>query len=214
MDRQILVTVDPLEVRAAVLEDGTLAELLIERPLAQRMAGNIYKGRVENVLPGMEAAFVNIGYERNAFLYVGDAISRALPTVAEEGEVEPPETAAASEGAAAVEEAPASGKTRRPSIGEVVHEGQELVVQVAKEPVGTKGPRITTSLSLPGRYVVLVPTMNYVGVSRAGRRRRSPPTSAFSPACGRRSRNGRPRRRRRPSCTVTSASRSGSCGTS
>src|SRR5579875_1328213 len=86
LQRQILVNVEPLEVRAAVLEDGVLAELMIERPLSQRMAGNIYKGRVENILPGMEAAFVNIGYERNAFLYVGDAVARVPTAEAEEGE--------------------------------------------------------------------------------------------------------------------------------
>lgn len=162
LERQILVNVEPLEVRAAVIEDGALAELLIERPLSQRIAGNIYKGRVENILPGMEAAFVNIGFDRNAFLYVGDALNRPVPSEVEDDEPEDLELGPEPEAG----ELPAALRPRRPAIADILTVGQEIVVQVAKEAVGTKGPRITTSLSLPGRYVVLVPTMNYVGVSR------------------------------------------------
>lgn len=143
--KEILVSVEPLETRAAVIEDHKLAEFLVERPVSERVAGNIYKGRVENVLPGMDAAFVNVGLERNAFLYVGDTSAM--------WEREDLEDAA---------ERPRS----RPTIGEVLRSGQEVVVQVAKEPVGTKGARMTTNLALPGRYLVLMPTSGDVGVSR------------------------------------------------
>ncbi len=136
-----MVNVEPFEVRAALLEDGQLAELFVEHPIAQRLVGNIYKGRVENVLPGMEAAFVNVGAERNAFLYVGDT------------------------GAVWKEDDPGE-KIRPRNIRDILKPKQEIVVQVTKEAIGTKGARVTTNLTLPGRYLVLMPTMDYVGVSR------------------------------------------------
>ena len=155
-----------MEVRVAVVEDGQLAEFLVERPLSQRIAGNIYKGRVDTVLPGMEAAFVHIGYERNAFLYAGDAAA-VFPLAGDELAGDGGERAVAP----ALQEAAEEGVTLpsapgKRSIAELVREGQEVIVQVAKEAVGTKGPRVTTNLSLPGRYLVLAPTMDYVGVSR------------------------------------------------
>ena len=143
MDRVLVVSVDHEDTRVALLEDGELAEIYIERPLTQRIEGNIYKGRVENVLPGMQAAFVNIGLEKNAFLYVDDAYP---------GHVEGEET-------------PHPGRQEK-SISDLVQVGQEVIVQVAKEPTGTKGARVTRNLTLPGRYVVLLPTADYVGISR------------------------------------------------
>lgn len=143
--KEIMVTVDIDETRAAVLEDGDLVELSVERPVHQRVVGNIYKGKVENVLPGMQAAFVDIGLDRNSFLYVDDA----LPGKAEvEGE--------------SVGVAP----TRALTIKELVHSGQEIIVQVAKEPIGTKGARVTRHITLPGRFLVLMPHVDYIGVSR------------------------------------------------
>ncbi|MFZ5814955.1 MAG: Rne/Rng family ribonuclease [Bacillota bacterium] len=145
MRKEILVTVDIDETRAAVLEDGELVEVFIERPVHQRVVGNIYKGKVENVLPGMQAAFVDIGLERNSFLYVDDA----LPGKAEfEGE----------------EVGPRGGQ--KLTIKEIVKPGQEIIVQVAKEPIGTKGARVTRNLTLPGRFLVLMPQVDYIGVSR------------------------------------------------
>ncbi|MDB4893868.1 MAG: ribonuclease [Firmicutes bacterium] len=145
MAREILVTVDIDETRAVVLEDGELVEIFIERPVHQRVVGNIYNGKVENVLPGMQAAFVDIGLERNAFLYVDDA----LPGKAEvEGETVG---------------APAA---RALSIKEIVRPAQEILVQVAKEPIGTKGARVTRHITLPGRFLVLMPHVDYIGVSR------------------------------------------------
>lgn len=145
MAKEILITVDIDETRAAVLEEGELVEIFIERPVHQRVVGNIYKGNVENVLPGMQAAFVDIGLERNSFLYVDDA----LPGKAEvEGETVGAE------------------KSRQLTIKEIVRPGQQIIVQVAKEPIGSKGARVTRHITLPGRFLVLMPQVDYIGVSR------------------------------------------------
>lgn len=141
MYKEILIKVEPEETAVAVVEDQQLVEIYLERASNQRLAGNIYKGLVENVLPGMQAAFVDIGLEKNSFLYVEEAIPQRLW---EEDE----------------------GEHHRYSIGEVLKQGQEILVQIAKEPVGTKGARVTTHLTLPGRYVVLMPTVDYIGISR------------------------------------------------
>jgi ribonuclease G len=140
--KEILVKFEPDETAVAVVEDQQLVEIYLERCSNQRIAGNIYEGVVENVLPGMQAAFVDIGLEKNSFLYVEEAVPQRSGDVEEEGE------------------------PRKYSIGEVVKEGQEILVQVVKEPVGTKGARVTTHLTLPGRYMVLMPTVDYVGISR------------------------------------------------
>lgn len=143
MGKEIVMNVGPGETRVAIMEDGRAVELSFERNGTAKNAGNIYKGRVENVLPGMGAAFVDLGMERNAFLYVDDVHPEGAPVPPEE-EVELP----------------------RPSIRDVVKVGQEIVVQMVKEPIGTKGARITTDLTIPGRYLVLMPTLDYIGVSR------------------------------------------------
>lgn len=143
MTKEILVSVDIDETRAAVLEDGELVEFLIERPMNQRVVGNIYKGRVENVLPGMSAAFVNIGLERNSFLYVDDAIPA-------KGEMDEEELE----------------HVKKLTIKDVLKVGQEILVQVSKESIGTKGARVTRHITLPGRYLVLMPDLDYIGVSR------------------------------------------------
>ncbi len=142
MTKQLVANCGSRETRVALLEDGLLMEMMVERPVSQRVSGNIYKGRVENVLPGMQAAFVNIGLARNAFLYVGDA-QASYP--GEDGE---------------------TGPTPQLSISQVVRPGQELIVQVSKDPMGSKGARVTTHITLPGRHLVLMPTVDYVGVSR------------------------------------------------
>lgn len=146
MLKEIIVNVADEETRVAVLEDKTLVELYIERSLSQRLVGNIYKGRVENVLPGMQAAFVNIGLEKNAFLYVEDAVPNRHHL----------------EGAESKEKDPLG----RLTINDVLKVGQEIVVQITKEPIGTKGPRVTTHLTLPGRHLVLMPCVEYIGISR------------------------------------------------
>lgn len=138
---RIVVDVGINETRLAFLENEELVELYIERKNNKRIVGNIYKGRVTNVLPGMQAAFVDIGLEKNSFLYVKDALPQELTS----------------------EEAEAFKDL---SIRDVLKPGQEVVVQVIKEPIGTKGARVTTHITLPGRYLVLMPYTDYVGVSR------------------------------------------------
>ena len=142
MPTEILISSDPWENRVAILENGTLAELYIERE--ERVIGSIYKGKVQNVLPGMGAAFVDIGLGRNAFLYVDDINKQPLNI----GDVE------ITHGH--------SGFT----ISEKVKKGDDVLVQIVKEPRGLKGARISTNISLPGRYLILMPTGKYSGVSR------------------------------------------------
>lgn len=139
MENEILVSIDELEDRVAILENGQLVEAYVVR--GERHVGSIYKGRVINVLPGMQAAFVDIGLERNAFLCVDDIVS-ALDQVISDKEI------------------------RRELIQHRVEERQETLVQVVKEAVGTKGARITTNITLPGRYLVLLPLVKYIGISR------------------------------------------------
>lgn len=143
MLKEIVVNVGEEETRVAVLEDKLLVEIYIERSINQRLVGNIFKGRVENVLPGMQAAFVNIGLEKNAFLYVEDA----LPANSPDGGGH-------------------TGYSLGSNICDILRQGQEILVQIVKEPIGTKGPRVTTHITLPGRYLVLMPTVDYIGISR------------------------------------------------
>lgn len=141
MTKEILINIGIDENRVAILEDGILAEFLIERQDEQRRAGNIYRGKVENVLPGMQAAFIDIGEEKNAFLYIDDILPK-------EGY---PENGDASKSL---------------MIQDLLREGQDIVVQMIKEPIGTKGPRVVTQITIPGRYLVLVPAVDYIGISR------------------------------------------------
>lgn len=140
MGKEFLINAGLSETRMAVLEEKRLVEIIIERFHASRLVGNIYRGKVENVLPGMEAAFVNIGMEKNAFLYVDDLQVYKGQDVEVNG--------------------PA------PPINKLLREGQEIIVQVVKEPMGSKGARVVTNLTLPGRYFVLMPSVNYIGISR------------------------------------------------
>ncbi len=143
---RLLIESGPHETRVALLEDSRVVEVQIEDPLERGVVGNIYKGRVSKVLPGIEAAFVNIALERDAFLYAGDIYS-AQP--AEEDSEEP------------------GAETRHDeSIGDLVAEGDELLVQVVKDALPNKGARITAQITVPGRFVVLVPGAEDVGVSR------------------------------------------------
>ena len=146
MSEEILVNVTPRETRVAVVENGMLQELHLERGWSRGVVGNIYKGRVQRVMPGMQAAFVDIGLERAAFLHAND-IGRP-----------------ASEPAAVAGEGEDAVAPPRP-IGELVREGREVVVQVVKDPIGSKGARLTTQLSIPSRYLVLLPDSQVVGVS-------------------------------------------------
>ena len=135
--RELLISVDVGEQRVAVLEDDRVAEAYLERPEKRSIAGNIYKGSVDNVLPGMEAAFVEIGLEKNGFLYVDEIVGPEL-----------------------------EGKRQDRRIQDLLTRGQEVLVQAVKDPMKTKGARLTTDISLPGRFVVFVPNGEGIGVSR------------------------------------------------
>lgn len=145
MVKDIIVDAGVSETRVALLEDRELVELLIERPSHERLVGNIYRGKVSSVIPGMQAAFIDIGYEKNAFLYVGDAVGHNREMCDEEDE---------------------EYQDCKFSIEELLRPGQEITVQVVKEPMGTKGPRVTTQITLPGRQLVLLPNSDYIGISR------------------------------------------------
>jgi ribonuclease G len=146
MTEEILVNVTPRETRVAVVENGMLQELHIERGWRRGVVGNIYKGRVQRVMPGMQAAFVEVGLDRAAFLHAND-IMRPAAVASAEGE-----------------EAPLPPTQPRPIL-DLVREGQEIIVQVVKDPIGSKGARLTTQLSIPSRYLVLLPHSRVVGVS-------------------------------------------------
>jgi ribonuclease G len=155
----LLINADGPETRVALVEDGLLGELYIERKQERGIAGNIYKGRVERVLPGMQAAFVNIGLEKSAYLHVSDVRGTPddLKRLVSSGESSSPENGDDEE-----PEAPSGGAR----IEDLLKEGQEIVVQVTKEPISTKGARVTRYISLPGRHLVFMPTVEHVGISR------------------------------------------------
>ena len=160
MPNELVINTSSHETRVALIENGTIAELYIERSKVKGIVGNIYKGKVVRVLPGMQAAFVDIGLEKAAFLYVADVFDaldeydsfmEGNGSKKEVGQEEEPE-----------------GPVLHPMhpIEELLQEGQELLVQISKEPIGTKGARITSHISLPGRHLVYMPTVDHVGISR------------------------------------------------
>ena len=137
MSEEILINVTPQETRVAVVENGVLQEVYIERARSRGIVGNIYKGKVVRILPGMQAAFIDIGIERTAFLHASDIRS----IIATENGVDAP-------------------------IHELLQDGQEVIVQVMKDPIGAKGARLTTQLTLPARYLVFMPYSKHIGISQ------------------------------------------------
>ncbi len=195
MNKEMIVSSNDHETMVAILEDDQLVELFIERERNRGVVGNVYKGRVSKVLPGMQSAFVDLGLERDGFLYVTDVVNTAeMFEQLESDEDEVPAAVAAgaeaAEAAAAVatDAEPAARDSRgerprdsrgrdprgakeesaadRPAIEDLLKEGQEVLVQVVKEPLGTKGARITSHVSIPGRFLVFMPTVDHIGVSR------------------------------------------------
>ncbi|HEV8266830.1 MAG TPA: Rne/Rng family ribonuclease [Thermoanaerobaculia bacterium] len=165
MLKELLISASERETRVAVLEDGRVAEVQIERRKQRGVVGNVYKGRVTRVLPGMQSAFVDVGLEKDAFLYVADVGEEVedfdrFGAGDEPAEPREPEGEANGFGEAGAEKAP------MPSIDELLREGQELVVQVTKDMIAGKGVRITTHVTLPGRTLVYMPTIDHIGVSR------------------------------------------------
>ena len=140
INEEILINITPQETRVAIVENGALQDVSIERQASRGIVGNIYKGKVNRVLPGMEAAFVDIGLDKAGFLHVSDIDTVATHSSGEEN-------------------------ATRPVINELLHEGQTLLVQVVKDPMGTKGARLTTSISVPSRYLVYMPNSTSVGIS-------------------------------------------------
>jgi len=197
MNKEMIISASDHETRVAILEDDQVVEVFIEREHQRGVVGNVYKGRVSKVLPGMQSSFVDIGLERDAFLYVSEVVNTveeferlesgdeedadpagpALPPVSADGEPFPAPVPAEGEAAG---DAPANGGERRgrggdrerdrdrpqPKIEDLLKEGQEVLVQVVKEPLGTKGARLTSHATMPGRFLVFMPTVDHVGVSR------------------------------------------------
>lgn len=162
MTKKIVINDTDHETRVALLEDETIVELFIERRDDSDITGNIYKGRVQRVLPGMQAAFVDIGFKQAAFLYVDDVIGNHFKKT---------ETLFANNHAATdlvpeIDNGRAVFNKNDIPIEDLLVEGQEILVQVAKSPIGTKGARVTSYASLPGRFLVLVPTSDHIGISR------------------------------------------------
>jgi len=140
VSEELLINVTPQETRVAVVENGVLQEVHIERALSRGVVGNIYKGKVSRILPGMQAAFVDVGLDRATFLHASDVHLRPAGRVYPEGAT--------------------------PAIHELLHDGQEVVVQVIKDPLGTKGARVTTHITLPTRYLVYMPYSKHIGISQ------------------------------------------------
>jgi len=195
MTKEMIISSSAHETRVAILEEDQVAEIFIERERSRGVVGNLYKGRVSKVLPGMQSAFVDLGLERDGFLYVSDVVATfeefdRLDTDEEEPAPLPagPDVVAAAAGqparpggnGGAAQAARPGGQAGRfpgrrdrerekgpePKIEELLKEGQEIIVQVAKEPLGTKGARLTSHATMPGRFLVFMPTVDHVGVSR------------------------------------------------
>lgn len=156
MGQEIAISVTREETRAAVLENGVVTDLYVDRTKTKDFVGNIYKGKVLKVLPGMQAAFIDIGLDRAAFIHVSDLCT----------DTEPGETLVESEDDDKSPEVPRPRRQTSRPIEDLLEGGQELMVQIAKGPIGTKGPRVTTYISLPGRYLVFMPSVEHIGVSR------------------------------------------------
>ena len=194
MTKEMIISSSAHETRVAILEDDQVAEIFIEREHQRGVVGNLYKGRVSKVLPGMQSAFVDLGLERDGFLYVSDVVATFEEfDRLETDEDDPPSPAAGNAAPASARQGslggngggngggrrggPSGPPGRRdrdrdrergpePKIEELLKEGQEIIVQVAKEPIGTKGARLTSHATMPGRFLVFMPTVDHVGVSR------------------------------------------------
>src|SRR4051812_8209513 len=168
MTKEMIISSNGHETMVAILEDDLVAEVFVERERQRGVVGNVYKGRVSKVLPGMQSSFIEIGLERDGFLYVTEVID----TLEEFEKLEAGEDETVSYAAVAAGETRSEGRDAkdrmRPQakIEDLLREGQEILVQVVKEPLGTKGARLTSHVTMPGRFLVFMPTVDHVGVSR------------------------------------------------
>src|SRR3954465_3970875 len=159
MTKEMIVSSNGHETMVAILEDDLVAEIFVERERHRGTVGNVYKGRVSKVLPGMQSSFIDIGLERDGFLYVADVVD----TIDEFDKLSSDDD---DEGGANKKEREPRGERPQQKIEELLKEGQEIVVQVVKEPLGTKGARLTSHVTLPGRFLGFIPTLDTTGVSR------------------------------------------------
>src|SRR5688572_32203941 len=191
MNKEMIISSNGHETRVAILEADQLAELAAEREQNRAVVGNVYKGRVSKVLPGMQSSFVDIGLERDGFLYVSDVIANLDEYESDEDENQGAKggngaagaNGKGANGAEGTEGSSAPPERRRgrdgrgrdredrdrgpePKIEELLKESQDVIVQVAKEPLGTKGARLTCHVTLPGRFLVFMPTVDHIGISR------------------------------------------------
>src|SRR4051794_16470225 len=177
MTKEMIVSTNGHETMVALLEDDLVAEIFVERERQRGVVGNVYKGRVSKVLPGMQSSFIDIGLERDGFLYVAEVIDTMMEfeKLAGDDDEEGPENGdkgqpreAKSEGASGSPAARAEARAERQQakIEDLLKEGQEILVQVVKEPLGTKGARLTSHVTMPGRFLVFMPTVDHIGVSR------------------------------------------------
>jgi ribonuclease G len=181
MNKEMIISSSDHETRVAILEDDQVVEVFIERERSRGVVGNIYKGRVSKVLPGMQSSFIDVGLERDAFLYVSEVVNTVeeFERLAGDDEDEAPGPAANGAEPQAAAAPGGNGRGERPKdrsrdreqgldakIEDLLKEGQEVLVQVVKEPLGTKGARLTSHVTMPGRFLVFMPTVDHVGVSR------------------------------------------------
>src|SRR5206468_10033049 len=155
MTKEMIISSNGHETMVAILEDDLAAEIFVERERQRGVVGNVYKGRVSKVLPGMQSSFIDIGLERDGFLYVDDVINtmEEFDKLAADDDDERRERSV-------------DRDRPKPKIEDLIREGQEILVQVVKEPLGTKGARLTSHVTMAGRFLVFMPTVDHVGVSR------------------------------------------------
>jgi ribonuclease G len=166
MTKEMIISANGHETMVAILEEDLVTEIFVERERQRGVVGNIYKGRVSKVLPGMQCAFIDIGLERDGFLYVSDVVDTIEEFDRLDSEDEDKDEAAGGARAAGGDRGKGRERGPQPKIEDLLKEGQEIVVQVAKEPLGTKGARLTSHATLAGRFLVFMPTVDHVGVSR------------------------------------------------
>jgi ribonuclease G len=159
MTKEMIISTNGHETMVAILEDDLVAEIFVERERSRGVVGNVYKGRVSKVLPGMQSSFIDIGLERDGFLYVAEVVD----TIEEFEKLEGGEE---DEAGGNGRGRPGGGPAPQPRIEDLLKEGQEILVQVVKEPLGTKGARLTSHVTMAGRFMVFMPTVDHIGISR------------------------------------------------
>src|ERR1700694_4870561 len=162
MTKEMIVSSNGHETMVAILEDDLVAEIFVERERHRGVVGNVYKGRVSKVLPGMQSSFIDLGLERDGFLYVADVVD----TLEEFEKLEAGDEDGGGEGKGHADSRDARDSRAQAKIEDLLKEGQEILVQVVKEPLGTKGARLTSHVTMAGRFLVFMPTVEHVRVFR------------------------------------------------